>query len=1127
MKGGIQMSFVHLQVYSAYSLLTSTITIEKLVTDAKSKGFSTIALTDRNVMYGAVAFYKECIKNNIKPIIGLTVDVTMTKNGEKSYPLVLLAKNNDGYQNLLKISSAVQTKSLKGIPIKWLKAYTKGLFALTPGKEGIIETYLAADKQEEARKTAQYFSKMFEPNSLYLTIQAYDPAVDDTLIKKMVVLAKEVEMELVVTNNVHYLSSDDLFAYSCLLAMKKGQQITENDDWERIRTGHHYLKTAAEMNHLFQDYPKALKNTVNIAEQCQVTLNLNNRFLPRFPIDETTTSDEFLEKLCNEGLHMRYHTPTEEHRKRLAYELQVIKRMQFSDYFLIVWDIVKYAREQGILTGPGRGSAAGSLVAYVLFITNVDPIQHNLLFERFLNPERITMPDIDIDFPDYRRDEIIKYVVNKYGQLHVAQIITFGTLAAKAVIRDVGKVFGFSVKEIEKLSRLLPAKQMTLTEAIGHSRSLQAFIVKSNRNRLFLETACKLEGLPRHTSTHAAGVVISEKPLVDIIPIQAGHDGIYLTQYPMDHLEALGLLKMDFLGLRNLSLIDSIIQSIQRKTGRKIDISAIPFDDEQTYQLLSQGNTSGVFQLESAGMQKVLRDLKPTHFEDIVAVNALYRPGPMENISTYVDRKHGRQKVTYPHPDLKPILENTYGVIVYQEQIMEIAATMAGFTLGEADLLRKAVGKKQTSILQAERQHFVQGACKKGYNEDIANAIYDLIVRFADYGFNRSHAVAYSMIAYQLSFLKTHYPLYFMAELLTTAIGNEQKLSDYIMELKELGFSVLAPSINMSTYSFQVANNHVRYSLAAIKGVGAVALKEIFSARSEKRFSDLFDFCIRVRSKAVNRKTLEALVYSGSFDEFGKDRAVLLATLDAAMNHAQLVQPVVNGQDTLFFEEGFAIKPKYVEVEPMTLRDKLHYEKLVLGLYLSNHPVSIHEATFASLHTKPIHRLLENEKGVQVGALISRVKKIRTKKGEAMAFLTVSDQSGEMDAVVFPNVYRRFSTLLKEEEIVLLTGNIERRNNRIQLIVQTCQRIEDVIHVDHQMSRTLYVRINHEIRQSGHLHQLKRTLKDFPGKTPVVLYYEEDDRAVRLDRNHWVNASEQCISQITNLLGKENVVLKD
>jgi DNA polymerase-3 subunit alpha len=799
------------------------------------------------------------------------------------------------------------------------------------------------------------------------------------------------------------------------------------------------------MIELFSSLPEILENTLKIAENCNVMIELQKTKLPRYPTEKGVSAQQLLEHLCWQGFKERYPDQDDEKKKRLVYELSIIKKMDFSDYFLIVWDFMRYARESGILTGPGRGSAAGSMVAYTLFITDVDPIKHQLLFERFLNPERISMPDIDIDFPDHRRDEVIQYVSRKYGQLHAAQIITFGTFAAKAVLRDVGRVFGLNTNELDKLSRMVPGTLgITLQEAYKQSKQLQDFVRESETQRLLFETALRLEGLPRHTSTHAAGVVLSEEPLVEVIPITKGHDDIYLTQYSMEHLEELGLLKMDFLGLRNLSLLESVVTSILRTTGQKINIKQIPLDDPLTYSLLSAGHTTGVFQLESEGMRSVLKRLQPNRFEDIVAVNALYRPGPMENIPHFIERKSGREKVVYPHPDLKPILENTYGVIVYQEQIMQIAAKMAGFSLGEADLLRRAVSKKQKEILDRERAHFIAGAVRLGYERRTADQIYDLIVRFANYGFNRSHAVAYSFIAYQLAWLKAHYPICFMASLLSSAAGNERRTSQYIQELKQMNISLLPPSINRSGYSFLVEKAAVRYSLAAIKGVGAVALKEIFRARKEKKFSSLFDFCIRVSHRAVNRKTLEALVVSGSFDEFGEDRAVLLASLDAALDHAQLVRPAGGEQGDLFSKDAFMLQPKYTVVDPIPAEEKLMLEKEVLGFYLSDHPVSLYEQYFAQLKIKPLFEFTLSQPLGRAIVYISAVKKIRTKKGEQMAFLTISDQSGDMEAVVFPNVLRKIPSDVIQGNILLIEAKLEQRQGKSQLIIQKGESITNI-----------------------------------------------------------------------------------
>lgn len=1032
------MSFIHLHVYSAYSLLTSTASVGQLVLEAKNKGFKALALTDRNVMFGTVAFYKECIKHSIKPIIGLTVDVLSEHQGGKAFPLVLLAKNQEGFQNLLKITSSVQTKSTSGIPIKWLKHYSNGLYAITPGLEGEMEQALANEELEKAQEILKLYQNLFR-DSFFISLQNHHLPSELLLNEKLIDIADNNQIKLVATNQVFYLNKEDSFAQKCLLAIKNGSKL-KDDIPGQLESDHYYLKTAKEMAELFSDVPEALENTLKIAEQCQVEIELKQTRLPKFPTKNNQSPEKMLEELCWNGLYERYGNPTDAIKKRLQYELNIIKEMQFSDYFLIVWDFMKFARKAGILTGPGRGSAAGSIVSYTLYITDVDPIKHHLLFERFLNPERVTMPDIDIDFPDHRRDEMIQYVANKYGELHVAQIITFGTLAAKAALRDVGRAFGLNTKELDNLSKMVPSKLgITLKDAYKESPALQTFVKESNMQRRLFETALKLEGLPRHTSTHAAGVVISEQPLVNVIPIQLGNENVYLTQYSMEHLEELGLLKIDFLGLRNLSLIESILNSIYRKTGKKIDIRHIPMDDLKTYQLISSGQTTGVFQLESEGIRNVLRRLQPSRFEDIVAVNALYRPGPMENIPSFIERKHGREKVIYPHPHLRSILENTYGVIVYQEQIMQIASTFAGFSLGEADLLRRAVSKKQKDILDRKRNHFIEGAVKNGYETKKANEIYDLIVKFANYGFNRSHAVAYSIIAYQLAYLKANYPVHFMASILSSTTGNEEKVVQYIRELKTMNIALYPPSINRSGYTFQAEKDGIRFSLGAVKGVGVVALKEIFRVRKDKYFTDLFDFCIRVSAKAVNRKTLEALVHSGSFDEFGEDRAILLASIDVAIEHAQLVQPKDGGQGDLFEDIEFTIRPKYMDEKPIREEDKLRLEKEVLGFYLSNHPVSVYEKSLAQLQAIPLYDFITETAYGKAVVYINEIRKIRTRKGEQMAFLKISDQSGEMEAVVFPNVYKNLFSIFKEGEILLIAGKTELRNDKQQFIVKSAQ----------------------------------------------------------------------------------------
>ncbi|MEH7108176.1 DNA polymerase III subunit alpha [Bacillus sp. JJ1764] len=1117
------MSFIHLHVYSAYSLLSSTASVADLVKNAVNKGFKALALTDRNVMYGTVEFYKLCKKYQIKPIIGLTVDVVGSKTEQDAFPLVLLAENDNGFRNLLKISSTVQTKAQNGIPLKWLKHYSDGLIAITPGLEGEIEQSLLSGDREFALNIMQKLNRIFGNGRFFLSLQNHLIEEEAILRKELLALSEEFNIPVVATNRVHYLEQDDTFAQECLLAIKNGDKL-QDDHREQLGSDQFYLKTAAEMVDSFSEIPQALENTLLIAQKCHVNMELNKTFLPSYPTEHHIPADEYLEQLCIKGLSERFSSPAPKYMDRLTYELSVIKRMQFSNYFLIVWDFMNYARESGILTGPGRGSAAGSLVAYTLFITDVDPLKHDLLFERFLNPERISMPDIDIDFPDVRRDEVIEYVANKYGELHVAQIVTFGTMAAKAALRDVGRVFGLNTKELDYLSKLVPAHLgVNLTDAYNQSEGFRNYVNETPLNQRLYKTALKLEGLPRHTSTHAAGVVLSEKPLIDLIPIQNGSNHIYLTQYSMEYLEEIGLLKMDFLGLRNLTLLESVLTTISRNTGRKVEIRSIPLDDVKTFELLARGETTGIFQLESDGMRKVLVRLKPSRFEDIVAVNALYRPGPMENIPLFIDRKHGKQTVEYLHPDLKPILENTYGVIVYQEQIMQIASKIAGFSLGEADLLRRAVGKKKKEALDQERHHFVQGAIKNGYAQTLANDLYDLIVRFANYGFNRSHAVAYSMIAYQLAYLKANYPVYFMAGLLTSAIGNETKIAQYIMEAKQKEITILPPSINHSGFAFQVEKGGIRYSLAAIRSVGAAALKEIFQARKAKRFSDLFDLCIRVSSKAVNRKTLESLVHSGSFDEFGEDRAVLLASLDVAIEHAQIFKPDDDAQIDFF--EDMIPKPKYVHVDSISQELKLSFEKEVLGMYLSSHPISIYAKELKQGGALLLYDFKNSNVKQEAGIYISSKKTIRTKKGDLMAFLTVSDSTGEMEAVAFPEVYKRYSLLLEQGSFVVISGKLEERDGKSQLIIKHAVDMEQWLKVKKQP--VLYLKLTEKHQDDSTLHQLNIILDQNKGEAGVVLHFEVTRKTVRLAKEKNINPTPELLQSLKNFLGANNVVLKD
>ncbi|MBM7701225.1 DNA polymerase III subunit alpha [Metabacillus iocasae] len=1120
------MPFVHLQVQSSYSLLQSSVKVEELVQKAKELHYDSVALTDENVMYGIIPFYKACKQEGIKPIIGLTLSILDSQGDEVSvaHPMVLLAENEVGYQNLLKMSSIVQTKETKGLNRKWLPHYSEGIIAITPGQRGEIEDLLQQGRISEAEESVRFFQNTFGRDHFYLAVQHHD-AKDKELQSKVIELAEKCDVSLVVTNDVRYLEQEQHLAQDCLLAIKQGTQL-EDEHRERLEGSEYYLKTIEEMTSLFTHLPEALKNSVEIAKRCKMDLELGLTVLPRYPVPGEQSADEYLQHLCEKGLKERVVSISKEYVERLQYELHIISKMNFSDYFLIVWDFMDYAHRQDILTGPGRGSAAGSLVAYVLRITNVDPVKYDLLFERFLNPERISMPDIDIDFPDNRRDEVIQYVAEKYGQLHVAQIITFGTLAAKAAIRDVGKAMGVNAEEVSTLSKLIPNKVgITLRQAYELSQPLRAFVSQSAQSRNLFQTAMKIEGLPRHTSTHAAGVVISEKSLTEKVALQEGSNGVYLTQFPMGALEDLGLLKMDFLGLRNLTILDEIVKQIKRDTRERIDLENIPLNDSETFTLLAKGDTTGIFQLESEGMRKVLKQLQPTELEDIVAVNALYRPGPMEHIPMYIRRKHKQEPVHYPHPILEPILKKTYGVIVYQEQIMQIASKMARFTLGEADLLRRAVSKKNKLVLDEQRSHFVQGCIKNGYEEQIAQSIYDLIVQFANYGFNRSHAVAYSMVAYQLAYLKANYPVQFFAALLTSVIGNEGKLAQYIQEVKQRNLSLLPPSINNSIYSFKVEKGQIRYSLAAIKHVGVAALQEITKERRKKPFEDLFDFCMRVSMKIVNRKVLESLIVGGCFDEFEENRATLLASIDVAMEHANLVQPTDHSTEG-FIDDEFMLKPKYVHEDELSLEERLKREKEVLGFYLSSHPVLPYKEIRIFNQWKTIYELTQSFSISNADTIIflARERVIRTKAGEEMAFFTVSDETGEMDAVVFPKVYKRFSSLLKTGEVLAVKGKVEDRDNRKQLVIQHVQFAQEL--KETLRHEELYLKIEQKHQTTNMLRQIRQLLSAYNGNTPVILYYEDEKRMLRLPNEYAVNADKTLLAELKGILGDLNVVLK-
>lgn len=1121
------MEFTHLHVNTEYSLLKGAAKIESLVKRAKELQFSSLAITDQNVMYGAIPFYKACQKIGIKPIIGLELSVVGENQAETR--IILLAKSKKGYKNLLKLSSIVQvlpSSSVKKIEKKHLFNYSEDLIAISSPYKGEIQLLLNEGENAKAHKKIEEYKRYFHED-FYVGIQDHLLAEEKQLNLQLMSVVKKEEIKLVAMNQVMYVEKEDALAHKCLLAIDQGT--TLNDMKSDFPSEEYYLKSKSEMGDLFTMAPEALANTEKIANLCQLQLDFGGQTLPKYPLSEGENAKDFLHKLCFQGLKNKYPTISKELEERLTYELTIIDKMRFNDYFLIVWDFMKFAHDRDIITGPGRGSAAGSLVAYVLNITAVDPIKYDLLFERFLNPERVTMPDIDIDFPDTRRDEVINYVYQKYGKNHVAQIITFGTLAAKAALRDIGKVIGIPLKQIDRTAKLIPSRpNLTIEDAVKETPMLQQQIAENDEVKEWFTLAKRVEGIPRHASTHAAGIIISEAPLTEKVPLQKGHNDVFLTQYSMTILEEIGLLKMDFLGLRNLSFIEEIIDHVMKLEGKKIELGKIPFNDKETFHLLGKGDTTGIFQLESSGMRRVLSNLKPSEFEDIVAVNALYRPGPMENIPLYIAGKHKKRQVSYLHNDLKPILEKTYGVIVYQEQIMQIASKMAGFSLGEADILRRAVSKKKLETLEEQREKFVEGCISREYSKKVASDVYDLIVRFANYGFNRSHSVAYSVISYQLAYLKANFPTAFFAALLTSAIGQQQKVNQYILDAKSKGLEISSPSINKSYAGFTILNKgKIQFGLAEVKNVGIRAIEEIIEERNnEGSFHDIFHFCSRISSKNITRRTMESLILAGCFDELGHHRAGLLATLDYAIEYGEQKKKInCDGQTPLFVEE--IKKPDLVQVPPFKDSEKLYFEKEVLGFYLSSHPIEAYLDVLESHHRYSISdAIIKLENQTRLAGLLESVKIIKTKKGEQMAFVKLSDESGEIDVTVFPKVYRDYYSTLKVGQLVLLEGKIETTEERVQLIVNKATDIKSLPKKKEMTEGVLFLKINQYQAAQIKLLKLKETLKKYPGNVKVILHYEEKKQNIQLSDDFSITASDQCLEELFLILGRQNVVIK-
>lgn len=1014
------------QIITSASMLDSIVKVEELSAVLQQYEQATVAITDPK-LYGLLHFYKEMTKQNIRPVLALTVNLALPN--EEQLPLVLYAQNEEGYHHLLKITSAVSLREKKDLPLKWLAGYKEGLLAMIPT--------VTLHEPEQYESVLEDLHQLFN-TALWIGVER--PLGQTTQFEeRWVEWAMNKSIEIIATQKVTFIKRSDVEAFEAALAIQSGVRIEDRAPLSEIEKAQ-YLPSPNEMEERFNDRPEWLKNTADLLNQCHVKLAFKSHYMPKFNTGNDLSSSEVLLQQCSAGMQYRGIAGQEQYENRLKYELSIINEMGYADYFLIVADYINFARSKRILTGPGRGSSASSLVAYCLQITNVDPIKYDLLFERFLNPERITLPDIDVDFADAKRQEVIEYVGEKYGAQYTSQIITFGTLSAKAVARDVARVMGFTMEEMGQISALIPNKPgVTLNDAL---LSLKQWIGEETKRRKWLDIALKLEGLKRNASTHAAGVVLSPIPLADIVPIEKGAENLFITQWPMKEIEEVGLLKMDFLGLRNLSTLDHIRSLIYFNEKRMLDFEKIPLEDQRTFELLQRGDTTGIFQLESSGMRQALQEIKPTTFLDIVAINALYRPGPMDFIPVYSRRKHGQEQVVLPHPALANILNETFGVIVYQEQIMRIAAVFAGFTLGEADILRRAVSKKNKETLDAQRAHFVKGSINQGYPEKVAHDIYDLIVRFANYGFPKSHAVAYSLITYQMAYLKANFAPYFYAALLTNVLGDKEKQLQIMQEAKVKGIDVLPPSIFKSGKGYRIEDGKIRIALGAIRGVPQNFIKKIQQLRQQEQdnWKNIFEMALALSATYFKRSSIEPLVHAGALDEFGRDRQVLLATIERAEKLAKLYAP--NEETTLFYDTGVYGVPKHADAEPLDELSVLANEKDVLGYYISTHPVEAVKNNLR-LNIQPLIGVSSIKMGsyVKVLAIVRTIKKIRTKKGEQMAFLLLEDETATLSATLFPQVFEQTNEGLVEEQMIQAEGKIEFRNQAAQLIINKIELI--------------------------------------------------------------------------------------
>ncbi len=1153
------MDFTHLHVHTQYSLLDGAGKIDEMAARAKELGFSAMAITDHGVMYGVIDFYRACHAVGIKPIIGCEVYVSpgsrFDKDGQNSeeryYHLVLLAENDIGYSNLIKIVSKGFTEGFYYKPRvdhELLEQYHEGIICLSACLAGEIPSAVLKGFYEEAKERALYYQNVFGKDNFFLELQDHGIDEQKTVNQALLRIHKETGIPLVATNDIHYTLKEDYEAHDILLCIQTQKKVSDEDRM-KYKAGQFYIKSAEEMYELFPYAPEALENTKKISDRCNVTIKFGEYKLPKFDVPDGYTAYEYLEKICHDGMKKRYPDNPEANEERLQYELSVIKNMGFVDYFLIVSDYIRYARENGIMVGPGRGSGAGSIVAYTTGITNIDPIRYNLLFERFLNPERVSMPDIDVDFSPEGRQKVIDYVNEKYGRDKVVQIITFGTLAARNVIRDVGRAMDLPYSKCDQLAKMVPTaipdvKKVTIEKAVEYNPELRK-AMQEDKDVEYLISICKrLEGLPRHTSVHACGVIIANAPAEEYIPLQRSADDTITTQFEAPTLEELGLLKMDFLGLRNLTVIKDVERLVNRK-NHEFSIDNIDYDEPSVYELIASGKTDGIFQLESTGMKSFMKELKPENLEDVIAGISLYRPGPMDFIPKYIKGKNRKNEITYDCPELEPILEPTYGCIVYQEQVMQIVRELAGYSYGRSDLVRRAMSKKKADVMARERQNFVYGneaenvpgCVSKGIAPEVADKIFDEMTDFAKYAFNKSHAACYAVVAYQTAYLKRYFPVEFMAALISSVMDNPKKVIAYISGMKEMGICLLPPDINLCYSDFSTDGNNIRYGLSAIKGLGRPVIEAIVSEREANgNYRDLRNFCERLSGSEVNKRTVENLIKSGAFDSFEGTRKQMLCVYVSIMESAAAERKKnLTGQLSLFdfldtgdpADNGMLVMPNVGE---FTKEELLNFEKEVLGIYVGGHPlddysglieknVTAYASEFAyDEETGQVEA--ENDAGVIIAGIISGKTLKVTRNNTMMCFLTVEDTTGSVEVLVFPKIYEKLRSILETDNKIFVRGRVSLEDEKDgKLICQDAILFENA-------PKELWIKYKSiDIAKQDEL-ELDRFVYNNPGENEVVLYCAEEKAVKRLaGKKIWL--SEGVMNQLEDKYGKGNVVVKD